>query len=515
MNDMAELDQEIATPALEGRGWRTAMLVWALVAVFILVMLRSDVGDILKIWWNTDTFGHCLLIPFILAYLVWQRRAELAELTPEPWLPAAGLLLVGGVGWMLGEAAGVALLRHAAVVGMLIVSVPLVFGPTVARGLAFVLFFALFMIPVGDQLIPALQQVTADISIYLLDWLGVPAFMDGVFISIPNGNFEVAEACSGVRFLIAMIAFGVLVANLCFRSWTRRILFVIAAITLSIAANGLRAFGTIYISYLTTPAFAAGVDHVIYGWIFFAIVMVILVAGGWRYFDRDVDDPAFDPATLQPKPPGPSATRAYGIAGILGAAAVVAGPAYAVAVLDRQPETTTKAVQLPLVDGWQSLPATAWKPVYNGASAESIGRYVDAEGQPVELYIAVFDTQKEGAEIVGYRQGLLPPNSEWSWASNDAAPPGGSAPRIKRGDAVRDNWLFLMVNDKLTGSNYTAKIEGLKAKVLGGQTRAAALIISAERIDPLVSAAPAISRFAAALGPVKPVIETATVEEKN
>ncbi|MBA4757039.1 exosortase A [Sphingosinicella sp.] len=510
MNDMSEFE---ARTGATGKGWRPAIIAWVAVAAAILLLLRNDVAHIFDLWWNTDTFGHCLLIPPILGYLVWQRRCELSALTPKPWYPAAILMVIGGAGWLVGEASGVALLRHMAVVGLLIVSVPLVFGLTVSRGLAFVLFFALFMIPAGEQLVPILQTVTAAICIKLLEWSGIPAFIDGVFIAIPNGNFEVAEACSGVRFLIAMIAFSVLVANLCFKSWTRRILFVLSAIALSILANGIRAFGTIYISHLTTPGFAAGVDHIIYGWIFFAIVMFLLVAIGWRFFDRPVDDPAFDPARLQPAPPAPSAPRAAVVAAALGIAAMAAGPVYGLVVANRAPDTQTAAVVLPDVPGWQRIEGQPdWQPHYKGISAEAIARYVDGEGQPIDLYIGVFDRQTEDGELIGYKQGLLPPETEWSWARNEKGPANGRAQQIKNGSTVRDNWQFFLVNGKLTGSDYVAKIEGLKSRLLGGETMAGTLVISADRRDELVSAMPAIERFAAALGPVDTAIETATVE---
>ncbi|MGB3722183.1 MAG: exosortase A, partial [Pacificimonas sp.] len=199
-------------PGAMTAAWRLALMSWGGVVLAIIGLFWRDSAHIVDLWLNNSTYQHCLLIPAIIAYLVWQRKREVLSLTPRPFLPAAALLLLGGAGWLLGELAGVALVRHIAVVGMLMVSVPLVFGLTVTRGLTFPLFYALFMIPVGDQLVPWLQMVTADICIYLLALFDIPAFIDGVFIAIPNGSFEVAEACSGVRFLIAMTAFSTLVA---------------------------------------------------------------------------------------------------------------------------------------------------------------------------------------------------------------------------------------------------------------------------------------------------------------
>jgi exosortase A len=514
MKSAREIEVELTAT---DKGWRQAIAAWAAVALVLLGAFYKDAAGIFHQWWSSETYGHCLLIPLILVYLVWQRKAELSKLTPRPWLPAAALLLIGGAGWLVGEIAGAAIIRHTALVGMLIVSVPLVLGLAVARGLTFVLFFSLFMIPAGDQLIPTLQTITADICIKLLEWSGVPAFIDGVFIAIPNGNFEVAEACSGVRFLIAMIAFSVLVANLCFKSWTRRIVFVASAIVLSIVANGIRAFGTIYIAHLTTPAFAAGVDHIVYGWIFFAIVMVVLMAAGWKFFDRPVDDPAFDPERLQPIPPRPASLRAVVVAAAVGVAVSVAAPIYAATVLNRAPAVRTVAVVLPDVPGWTRLPSpeTGWKPHYRGVSAEAIGRYIDAGGQPVDLYIGIYDKQAEKRELVGYRQGLLPPRTDWAWARNDAPPPSGRAMQINRGNEVRENWQWFLVNGKLTGSDYTVKIETLKAKLLNGSERAATLVISARRTDALTSARDDIARFAKALGPVEAAIDAAAVEAKD
>jgi exosortase/archaeosortase family protein len=86
----------------------------------------------------------------------------------------------------------------------------------------------------------------------LLHLFGVPATVDGVLITTSNGYFEVAEACSGAKFVIAMVAFGVLVANVCYVAWTRRAAFMAMALVVPVIANGLRAFGTIYAAWWTS-----------------------------------------------------------------------------------------------------------------------------------------------------------------------------------------------------------------------------------------------------------------------
>ena len=159
-------------------------------------------------------------------------------------------------------------------------------SPRVTAALLFPLAYMLFLVPFGDELVPALQAVTASLAVNLTHASGVPAIVDGIFIDTPAGLFEVAEACSGVKFLVAMIALGTLVAHLCFESPRRRAVFMAACIVVPVLANGVRAWGTIYVAQSQGVEFAAGFDHIVYGWVFFALVMGGLLLGGWRYFDR-------------------------------------------------------------------------------------------------------------------------------------------------------------------------------------------------------------------------------------
>lgn len=511
MNDSTPV--RAGTP-VKSDAWRLSLACWGALVAAILLIYRETALHLFMTWWGNETYQHSLLIPLILAYLVWIRRREVAALTPSPYLPAALLLLVGGGGWMVGELAGVSLLKHTALIGMLIVSVPLVFGIIVARGLLFPLFYALFLIPVGDQLIPSLQMITADITIFLLELFDVPAFIDGVFIAIPNGNFEVAEACSGVRFLIAMIAFSVLVAHLCFKSWTRRILFVASAIVLSIVANGIRAWGTIYIAWRTTPAFAAGVDHIVYGWIFFAIIMAVLLAAGWYFFDRPVEDPAFDPRQLQRRKPRGVPLGRRVLAASLGVAAIIAAPAYAAAIADRAADSDTEMIAMPDIPGWQRVAneSSGWTPTYEGASAEGNATYVDAAGMPVDLYIAVYDRQTDESEMITFGNGVILPEGDWSWGRDYDNPPTGRSLQIQRVPLIRDVRLHYIVGNAVLGNDYAAKLESLKVRLLGGPTRAGVIVASTEHGDATAPRIEAVDRLIAAMGPLSAVLDQATIE---
>lgn len=288
--------------ALVPAAWRVPLGQLALAWLALIALTRNDWSEMAHQWWDASTYNHILLVPPILAWLVRQRWAELARLTPAAWWPGLALLAGGALAWLAGTTLAINTVSQLGAVAMLQAAVVVLLGPRIAAGLLFPLGYMLFLVPFGDELVPALQAITADMAVALTQASGVPATIDGVFIDTPAGLFEVAEACSGVKFLVAMIALGSLVAHLCFASWKRRALFMTAAVIVPVLANGVRAWGTIYIAQSQGVAFAAGFDHIVYGWIFFALVMTAVLGASWRFFDRSPDDPLIDAAALEASP---------------------------------------------------------------------------------------------------------------------------------------------------------------------------------------------------------------------
>ncbi|MFA9201834.1 MAG: exosortase A [Cypionkella sp.] len=238
-------------------------------------------------WWNIDTYNHVLLVPAILAWLVWLRRDELARVEPRAWWPGLVWLGAGLVMSLAGRAVEVNLLAQAGALAALQGALLAMLGVRVALVLAFPLLYAAFLVPFGDELIPALQQVTAHIAIGLTHASGVPAISDGLVIDTPGGKFIVAEECSGVKFLVAMTALSVLVAWTGFARWQRRVALVVGAAVVSILANGVRAWGTIYVAQWVGAERAGGFDHIVYGWVFFACVIALVLGAAWRWFERE------------------------------------------------------------------------------------------------------------------------------------------------------------------------------------------------------------------------------------
>ena len=492
-------------PVVADSLWSIHLKWLVLAALAILAIFWRDVADMVRTWWTISTYNHGLLIVPILYWLVQQRREELAKLTPEIWFPGLLWTALASLAWLLGEAAGVAFARQLGLLMMLQGAVVTLLGPTVARGLIFLLGFSFFLVPFGEEFVPFLQMVTAKLSMIFLGWANIPAFIDGIFISTPTGYFRVAEACSGIQFLIAMIAYGALVSNICFRSWNRRILFMIAAVIVPIFANGIRAFGTIYIAHHTTLDFAAGFDHIFYGWFFFAFVLILVMALGWPFFDRRIDDPMIDGDALWKAHSHPRVAKKP--APVMAAiAAIILLPVLWTSVLAVQESPVPDKIVLPEVAGWERIgyqPLYPWQPRFEGASHQLLGRYRNrTTGERVDLAIAVYDRQSDGREMVGYGQGELAPDSGWSRNRILDAPENAAAVElIAPGPVVRDVVSFYRIGGTLTGSETRVKLVTLKNNIFGGPQQAVAILVSTES-QREESPRKAIDAFLSDMGPV-------------
>ncbi|MEP7221849.1 MAG: exosortase A [Novosphingobium sp.] len=459
----------------------------AAVCAALILLFAKDWSAMAGQWWNSSTYTHVLLVPAIIAWLVWQRWPQLQHLRPSGWWP--GLALLGGalLFWVLGAFSGLDLARQLGATGVLAAATLTLLGPKVGAALAFPLFYMLFLVPMGDELIAPLQLITAEITVGLVRLTHIPAVIDGVFINTPAGLFEVAEACSGVKFLIAMIAFGALVCGVCFSSWPRRAAFMALAVVLPILANGVRAWGTIFIAQYKGAEAATGIDHVIYGWFFFALVISLLIAIGWRFFDRAPDAVPVDAGVLEASPlltrlEMLRISRGAGLGMIAAMAVTAQGWAFAA---DRLSAPLPGQIFLPEVPGWHRVdfaPATPWQPRATGANHRLLGSYADGKGHKVDVFYALYSGQTDGREAGGFGQGALTPDTPWSWL----------APGPQVADAHTDRLLSRSGTERLaetryrtgallTGSNMRLKLANTADRLLLRDRATMLLILSAEK----------------------------------
>ncbi len=282
--------------SLESINFKSPLML-SLLGLFIiwLVIFYEAIFSAARIWYVSEIFSHGFFIIPGALYFIWCERAKLAELsaTPNYWvlLLLLSFLLLG----VLGKAGGIDVFAHISAFTVLPLMLWLVLGNQIARVIWFPLCFMLFSIPIGEELVPTLQKITADVAIFLLDFTSVPSFNSGLYIEIPAGKFVVAEACSGIRFFIGSLVFGAVYSHISYHSFKRKFAFMLLAILVPILANALRVFSIVLIGHFVDMKYASGADHLVYGWVFFGIVLFLLVVIGELFRDKSKPEEGEEP----------------------------------------------------------------------------------------------------------------------------------------------------------------------------------------------------------------------------
>lgn len=370
----------------------------ALTLLWVVAWYWPTATEVAGIWWRSDTFAHGLIVLPAFAWLTWRARDRIGGLRPQPVAWMAVPILAAGLLWLLGSLVSVAAAQHFALFVMLVSAFVGVLGWKLSRILLFPLAFLFFGVPIGEFLLPTLMHYTAEFTVWALRLSGVPVYQEGLFFIVPNGSWSVVEACSGIRYLIASLVVGALYAYLNYTSLKRRLLFMLVALAMPIVANWVRAYIIVMLGYLSDNRIAAGADHLIYGWVFFGVVIFLMFWVGSRWQE--------EPALVQPAPAQAEPTRWTGVVPI--ALALAAFPP-ALALLDQPIDAFAVTLAAPVpAQGWAVTPEASFDygPHYAGARAQLRTVYLgEGHPAPVGLFAAWYLGQREGQEMIAWENG--------------------------------------------------------------------------------------------------------------
>ena len=485
-----------AAPAAPARAWRVALPALVLVLACILVLYRDTASAMVTIWYRSGTFTHAFVVPPIVLWLIWRRRQELALLMPRPafWV----LIPIGGVAlfWLLGDLVAVNAATQLALVALLVLAVPAVLGPQVARAITFPLLFLFFAVPIGEFLLPQLMEWTAHFTIIALRLSGIPVYQEGLQFVIPSGSWSVVEACSGVRYLIASVTVGTLFAYLNYQSTKRRIMFVIVSILVPVVANWMRAYMIVMLGHLSGNKLAVGVDHLIYGWAFFGVVIMIMFFIGAKWSEPDQPLNVANPlAARKASPP----ISFFAVALLLGV--TVALPSAARWSIDRHIETApARLVALSTLTKWRVTDTNSFgfKPAFQNPSAE-INRVYGNGDALIGLYLGYYQDQDYDRKLVSSVNVLAVSNDPvWSVVTHGArtASFGSQQATVRTAELRRSPlsgpeqhnrlnvWKIYWIDGTLTANDYLAKVYSAVYRLLGRGDHSAVIIVYAARDQP-------------------------------
>jgi len=492
--------------------WRNIAILLLLSLIILLLLYWSTVVSLVE-QWNTSSYSYAFLTVPIAGFLAWRNREQLAKFTPASafWvLPGIASL---GFGWLVGDLTATNFLEHFCFVSIIVVFVWGLVGKRAGDQLLFPLGFLMFAIPVGQDLIPLLQDFSAWSAVRLLELTRIPVLLEGRFISVPYGKWEVAEACSGISYLLASLAVGFAYAGVMYRSWVRRVSFLVASFIVPVLANGLRVYGIILLGYLAGGRMAVRVDHVLAGFIFFSLVSSssMLVGLYWREPDRHISPrlPAEDterlPSTVvaAPLPLPVGALLRSGLFAVL--AVLIAGLApFSARFLASSPqeEMSSSDVFAVITLPWKASGNNlyGWTPRFLGPAAEHMQAY-RAEDTIVKLYVKCYGARQKGAKLIGSDNRVYEP-TEWVRTGDRTVPVSSSGREFSvRETTVHSTqaslviWNWYSVDGTFTSNSWMVKFLLARAWLTGSHGRSAAIIVAAEQLRPGLQGASTLRDF--------------------
>ena len=492
------------------RAWLVAAAALAFALAWIIFGYWRTGASMVGIWARSDTFAHGFLVAPISAWLIWRARASLLEVAPQPswWVlvPLAG----AGAAWLLGELGTVNAASQFAFVVMLVLAVPAVVGTRAARRIAFPLAFLFFAVPAGEFLMPKLMEWTADFTVMALRLTGIPVYREGQNFNIPSGSWSVVEACSGVRYLIASLVVGTLYAYLTYRSTMRRWIFVGFSILVPVIANWARAYMIVMIGHLSGNKLAVGVDHLIYGWLFFGVVILLMFWTGARW--REDAPLAVEPGRSVSWSSGTAATPGEFL--LVAVMVVVAAMVWPLAeqLIERSDAAALPALSAPASGGGWSAgegPLTTWRPQFKNPPAQLHERWTQGDAR-VGVYVGYYRNQSADQKLVSSDNDLVKSNSQREWIRV-----GGGTRRLDVAGQLVDArtaqlkgpgderllvWYWYWVDGRLTSSDALAKAYTALSRLMGRGDDSAVVIVYA-RNDRPGEAGAALERFLRDAGP--------------
>ncbi len=276
--------------------WGQVLLLSLGLAGILVLLYWPVLRDLSAQWWDDANYNHGFLIPLFSGFLIWRERRLLRAIPPSG--SALGLpVLLGGIGLLLlGDIGAENFLTRSSLIVILAGLILFLAGRATFRAVLFPLAYLFFMIPLPGILFYAitfpLQQIAAEQAAWTLELLGVPVLLDGNIIHLSQISLGVTEACSGIRSLISLLAGAAAWAYLMLPVGWSSVLFVLAAIPITILANAARVVATGLIGQWFGVEYASGFFHEFAGWVvyIFAFVCLMGVYGliqAWRAARRN------------------------------------------------------------------------------------------------------------------------------------------------------------------------------------------------------------------------------------
>jgi len=473
-------------------------------SVLLIAIIYSETFISIKdLWDSSDTYAHGYIILPISFYLIWNKRDELDQIPPSISFLGLALVICCVIMWFLSSLVEVQILKQYSVVAMIPLMFVLFWGWQRTRIIIFPLLFILLSVPFGEAYVPYMIKWVGDFVFVALQLTGIPVFREGNMLFLTSGDWSVVEACSGLRYLIASITLGLLYAYLMYRSFWRRTLFIILSVAVPVFANWIRAYMIIMIGHLSSMKLAVGVDHIVYGWLFFGLVIGLMFYIGtfWR---EDIAEESKTSVHVSIANGSKDSIKLI-LAIIVLICAILAGPwlKYQTEILNNN--DVKQDIVLPdVVDIWKKtdMSLSTWEPAFRGANSKVSTTYTNGK-YIVTVHIEYYSGQSKGGELISSQNVLIKENDKiWRNISEENITVNIINKEIPVSQTILKSrnqklyvWSSYWIGGRLVVNPYIGKLIHAQSLLFGPGPESAAIIISTNYIDDNNKAMEMLSHF--------------------
>jgi exosortase A len=268
------------------------------ILILFTTICALNIPILITLWrhgFDDGTYSHAFLIPFISLYLYYElaQSGKLQFREKFAVLPTI-LILLSCYLLFVTTNAQISIGYWLAFLAVLITSVTMVY-----RFNWYVVFpaaFLIFIFPFWGVLVPLLQNISVAAVTYMMSFTGVPTYVEAEMITIPAGVFEIADGCSGLRYMIVSLAIGSLFIFLNIRDTKRAALFLSLTILGALLTNWIRITALILIGEYTNMESSLMADHNTFGWYLYVPFMILLFVWGNKLSDININNSKAEPS---------------------------------------------------------------------------------------------------------------------------------------------------------------------------------------------------------------------------
>jgi len=251
-----------------------------LASCFVLAYLPVWKSLVLA-WYENENYSHGFLIIPIAVYLVWRNRQRLTETQVKPAWWGLPLVVFSLLLYVVSSYAEIRTVSSVSLILTLMSSVVFLYGHRIFRQLLFPMCFLLLMVPIPSQIYSSLtiplQLFVSRTAVWIVDGLGIPVFREGNVINIPGRSLQMAEACSGLRSMMALLTLSTLYGYLTLKSNYSRFFLMLSGIPAAVFVNVIRVVLIIMAFHYFGFDLTEGTAHTVLGLVVFCLALLFIV----------------------------------------------------------------------------------------------------------------------------------------------------------------------------------------------------------------------------------------------